>query len=180
MFLVEHVRHKRNYSFVSSEKKQELIRLVREGSTIKESAEDLDIKYSAAKAIIKLDRRVLMNSGLISMLFRQGPQPKLAKAMAKLQGKVRCFESLPTSFRSSDSMFGLKNAPRPQGKEQGGIIKTRMSDTLTESETTSVKLPKFCKLPTFVYRDEENYDKECIRQQIATISKQIKYQGTTS
>ena len=110
------------------------------------------------------------------MLFRQGPQPKLAK----LQEKVRGIESLPTSFQSSDSMFGLKNAQTDQGKEQGGIIRARMSDTLTESETTSVKLPKFCKLPTFVYREEENYDKECIRQQIATISKQIKYQGPTS
>ena len=114
------------------------------------------------------------------MLFRQGPQPKLAKAMAKLQGKVRCFESLPTSFQSSDSMFGLKNAPTSQDKEHSGIIRTKISDTLTESETTSVKLPKFCKLPTFVYRDEEDYDKECIRQQIVTIAKQIKYQGSTS
>ena len=55
-----------------------------------------------------------------------------------------------------------------------------MSGTFNDSETTSGKLPKFCKLLTYVYQDEENYDKECIRQQIVTISKQIKYQGTTS
>ena len=117
-----------------------------------------------------------MNSGLIhkSMVYRKkGSQPNLYKPVAMLKRKFSGFKSLPTSLQSSDSMFGVKNASTDKGTEHSGIARRRMSDTLTESESSSVKLPKFCKLPTFVYRDEENYDKECIRQQIATISKLI-------
>ena len=168
LFMITYVQHKRNYNFVSKENKKELIRLVRKGSTIKESAEELNIKYSAAKSIIKLDRIALMNSGIIhkSWHIKKGKKT-MAKPKAKRGEKDLFLEQLPTSFQSSDTMFGLKNATTFQGSEISGINRSKKVD---ESDT-SVKLPKFSKLPTFVYRDEEEFDKECIQQQLVTISK---------
>ena len=70
LFKIEYVKSKRNYNYVSKENRQRLIRLVRQGMTIKNSASSLEIKYSAAKAIIKLDRKIIINSGIISKMHK--------------------------------------------------------------------------------------------------------------
>ena len=59
-FKCDYVKPKRNYEYVPPASKEELVRLTRDGMTIKDAAQKLDIKYSAAKSIVKIDRRMLM------------------------------------------------------------------------------------------------------------------------